>query len=344
MLSFKSALALTLAMSCYCAQAADTIKVFLMAGQSNMQGHGRGESGNGNVVGAVGSLRYQVNNDPANYAHLGDGAGTWNSRSDVWVWARQGGTPQPNSDTIKIGNLTMGFGADNTKFGPELGFGNAVGDAFDEQVVLVKTAWGGASLAVDFRPPSAVAKRGGTVGEYYNRMLSAYQQALVDIAKQFPGQTIELTGFAWHQGWNDRVNQGFNDEYEQNMADFINDVRSELGKPDLPFVIATTGMSGWSETHPRALSLMNAQLNIGDPLKHPEFAGTVTTVETRGFYRDAAVSPANQAFHWNQNGETYYLIGDSMGDAMVQLVPEPTSLTLLSSAALLIRRRRRATA
>jgi hypothetical protein len=49
---------------------------------------------------------------------------------------------------------------------------------------------------------------------------------------------------------NDRVDQAYNDEYEANMKNFIDDVRSELGQTELPFVIATTGMSGWAETHP----------------------------------------------------------------------------------------------
>jgi alpha-galactosidase len=325
------------------ASAADSVKVFLLAGQSNMQGHARAETGNGGTTGAIGSLRYQVNNDPANYGHLGDGAGNWNTRDDVYVWSRDGGTPNPSGDQYKQGGLTVGFGADynSEKFGPELGFGNVVGDAFDEPVVLVKTSWGGASLAGDFRPPSAVAKRGGSVGEYYNRMLSTYQDALADIQAMHPGKDIELVGVGWHQGWNDRVNQARNDEYEANMADFINDVRDALSDPDLPFVIATTGMAGWGETHPRALSLMQAQLNIGDPDKHPEFAGTVTTVETRGMYREPSVSPANQAYHWNHNGETAYLIGEGMGEAMVELVPEPGSFVLFAGAALALAGRRR---
>jgi len=325
------------------AGAADSVKVFLLAGQSNMQGHARAETGNGGTTGANGSLRYLVNNDPANYGHLGDGAGNWNTRDDVYVWSRDGGTPNPGGDQYKQGGLTVGFGANYNaeKFGPELGFGNVVGDAFDEPVVLVKTAWGGASLAEDFRPPSAVDNRGGSVGEYYNRMLSTYQAAIADIQTMHPGKDIDLVGFGWHQGWNDRVNQARNDEYEANMADFINDVRDALSEPDLPFVIANTGMSGWSESHPRALSLMQAQLNIGDPEKHPEFAGTVTTVETRGMYRDASVSPVSQGYHWNHNGETTYLIGEGMGEAMVELVPEPGSFALFAGAALALASRRR---
>ena len=67
---------------------------------------------------------------------------------------------------------------------------------------------------------------------------------------QFADRKLELAGFGWHQGWNDRVNQSFNDEYEQNMANFIRDIRKDLGSPGLPFVIAETGMSGHEEKHP----------------------------------------------------------------------------------------------
>ena len=125
----------------------------------------------GNVAGAIGSLRYQVNNDPENYGHLVDVAGNWKVRDDVWVWSRQSEyvyQPPGSQDKFASGNLTAGFGHDahaaRTALGPELGFGNVLGDFYDEQVVLVKIAWGGATLAVDFRPPTAVADRGGEPG------------------------------------------------------------------------------------------------------------------------------------------------------------------------------------
>ena len=50
----------------------------------------------------------------------------------------------------------------------------------------------------------------------------------------------ELAGFGWHQGWNDRISDKFNAEYESNMAHFIRDIRKDLGAPALPFVIAET--------------------------------------------------------------------------------------------------------
>ncbi len=41
------------------------------------------------------------------------------------------------------------------RVGPERSLGHVVGNAIDEPVVLPKACWGGQSLAVDFRPPSA---------------------------------------------------------------------------------------------------------------------------------------------------------------------------------------------
>ena len=51
-----------------------------------------------------------------------------------------------------------------------------------------------------------------------------------------------------------------------------------------------------------------------------EFRGTVAFVSTRGFYRRKDVSPSGQAYHWNNNAETYYRIGAGMGEAMLALL------------------------
>ena len=101
------------------------------------------------------------------------------------------------------------------------------------------------------------------------------------------------------------------------MTHFINDIRKELGVPRLPFVIAETGMTGPEENHPRALSLMKAQAAVAE---QEEFKGNVAFVGTRNFWRPKEQSPSNQGYHWNSNAETYYLIGDSMGRAMLKLL------------------------
>lgn len=286
------------------------VKVFILAGQSNMEGHGFIKA-DPKRNGGKGSLEFLAR-DPATadrFKHLLGKTGDWVVRDDVWIRYLD-----------RKGKLTAGYGVQDDRIGPELGFGTVMGDAFEEPVLLIKLAWGGKSLAVDFRPPGS----GGEVGPYYTQVVDRTRALLKDLKKEFPefgDRGYLLAGFGWHQGWNDRVNQAFNDEYEKNLANFIRDIRKDLGVKELPFVIAGTGMSGPEEKHPRALSLMNAQAAVA---KYEEFQGTVAFVETRSFWRDKAVSPTGQGYHWNTNAETYYLIGEAMGNAMKTLCePKP---------------------
>ena len=62
---------------------------------------------------------------------------------------------------------------------------------------------------------------------------------------------------------------------------------------------------------------MKAQANVA---KLDEFRDNVAFVGTKEFYRPKEQSPSGQAYHWNSNAETYYLIGDSMGKAMLRLM------------------------
>jgi hypothetical protein len=286
--------------------AKNPVRVFILAGQSNMQGAGAIHSDPARN-GGKGSLEHLVR-DPATaarFGHLVDAKGEWVVRDDVWI-----------SYFDRKGGLTVGYGAKEDRVGPELEFGHAVGDHFEEPVLLVKVAWGGKSLAVDFRPPSS----GGEVGPFYNKLFEEVRAVLGDLETHFPaidGKGYEIAGLGWHQGWNDRVNQAFNDAYEENLANFIRDVRKELGIKKLPIVVAETGMSGREEKHPRALSLMRAQAAVA---KREEFQGNVAFVETKDFYRPPEVSPSGQGYHWNSNAETYCLIGRGMGEAMIELV------------------------
>lgn len=294
------------------AAAEKTVKVFVLAGQSNMQGHGVVKANPRRNAGR-GSLEWLVKNPAtaAKFRTLVDKSGRWVARDDVQIWYLD-----------RKGNLAPGYGFREGYIGPELGFGHAVGDAFDEPVLLIKLAWGGKSLAKDFRPPSS----GGEVGPYYKTVVEQTKKVLRDAPKLFPqyaNRKPELIGFGWHQGWNDRVNQGFNDQYEKNLANFIRDIRKDLGAPELPFVIAETGMSGHKEKHPRAVSLMKAQAAVA---RHKEFRGNVAFVGTKDYFRPRTQSPTGQAYHWNSNAETYWLIGKGMGQAMLGLLRKPAQL------------------
>ena len=280
------------------------VQVFVLAGQSNMVGHGIVSPDQNQLEKneGMGTLTYVVENEPTSsrFQHLLSSEGNWRIRDDVWL-----------ANLNDVGKLSI----KSNKIGPELQFGHRVGDAINAPVLLIKIAWGGKSLQTDFRPPSS----GGSTGLYYTMMINKVHDVLNKIEDYYPnyqGQGVELAGFAWHQGWNDRVNQSANDEYQSNCVNLINDIRAEFKTGDLPFIIATTGMAGWEESHPRALSLMNAQLAVpNDPrLDNPS---NVKAIDTRDFYREASISPTQQGYHWNSNAETYLLIGDGMASAML---------------------------
>jgi hypothetical protein len=304
-------------------EAIPSVRVFILVGQSNMEGHGF-VAAEPKRNGGRGSLEFLVKDAATaqRFAPLVDTAGQWRTRDDVWI-----------TYLDRQGPLTVGYGARQEMIGPELGFGWVMGDALQEPVLLIKCAWGGKSLAVDFRPPSAgkppyslgekvdaaIEQDPAIVGKYYRETLALTKAALASIKDLVPGSDgrYVLSGFAWHQGWNDRINDKFNAEYESNMARFIRDMRKDLGVPSLPFVIAETGMNGPEETHPRALSLMKAQAAVAE---RPEFKGNVAFVGTRAFWRPQDQSPNGQGYHWNSNAETYYLIGEAMGEAMKRLI------------------------
>ena len=62
---------------------------------------------------------------------------------------------------------------------------------------------------------------------------------------------------------------------------------------------------------------MKAQAAVAE---RKEFQGNVAFVGTKAFWRPKEQSPSGQNYHWNSNAETYYLIGEGMGQAMKQLL------------------------
>lgn len=295
------------------------VQVFILAGQSNMVGHGKANEGHGDVKGAIGSLRYQVEHDPKNYGKLVNADGTWKTRDDVKVWWRDSDINAPRA--VLKGDLKIGYSQSRNPawIGPEYGFGWVMGDLLEQPVVIIKVAWGGKSLNVDFRPPSAASARGGVVGPYYKALIEYTRDCVTHIDTEFPewkGLGYRIAGIGWHQGWNDRVDKTASANYEANLVDLIKDLRAEFGNPKLPVSITTTSMAPPPE--PTIVEL--AQLAVADPKKHPELNGNVKTTDARPFWRDASVSPSNFGFHWNHNGESQYLNGKAMGDKMAEML------------------------
>jgi len=281
-----------------------TTRVFILAGQSNMEGQavvdlaGRDyNDGRGTLVDVLRrpSLR--------RFARLWNGTAV-PVRRDVDVRYR------PEGRDWIVGPLGTGFTpyADRHHFGPELAFGHVVGDHFQDPVMLIKCAWGGKSLARDFRPPSA----GGPVGRYYVRMVDDIHASLAAVAGP-----VSVEGFVWYHGWNDGIDpQHAVPEYESNLSALVADVRSDLGIRQLPVVIGEiTGP--WRDAPREWERLRAAQRAVGTN----RGMGPNAFVPTRAFVRDASESPnPGHGHHEFGNAETILLVGEALGRAAVGLV------------------------
>ena len=184
-----------------------SFQVFLLAGQSNMQGQGVVDmdhpkyynGGKGTLVRVMKESKHR-----GVYKHLKDKNGQWVERDDAFIRHR-------NKQGVMAGGVSIGFtgyGSMHSRhhIGPELQIGHRLGDHFEEPVLLLKTAWGGKSIYKDFRPPSA----GGETGEYYQRMLMEVDEAIKNYHEEFPSLKDlkpKWGGFIWFQGWNDMFDE-----------------------------------------------------------------------------------------------------------------------------------------
>ncbi len=283
------AIVILFSMSVWMAPAhAKTVKVFVMTGQSNMEGKG-----------AVAHLQQLVKNDPDTFGHLQKN-GTWIERSDVRI--TYGG---------RNGSLTVGYGGKESQIGPELGFGWVVGNAMDDPVLIVKVARGGASLAEDFRPPSA----GGEVGPRYTELVETVKKVRANIGNYFPGAAqCELAGLVWFQGWNDQVRDGRRAQYKDNLCHFIRDLRQVWETPNLLFVIGQMGHGG-ENTNAKGQAMRDAQ---AAPAQMDEFKQTVASTPTAPYWDDSVSHDGG--YHYHGSAKFFYLAGRAFGQSMVDLM------------------------
>lgn len=295
------------------------LKVFILAGQSNMVGFGTVVDND-----KPGTMTYHVKKEPDKYSHLvknGDPA----VRDDVYMVNLSAPGKQKEA-----GRLTVGFGASENHIGPEYAFGWAVGDYYEDPVLIIKSSWGGRSLKHNFLPPSVEdypePQKDGDKGFHYYEILRHVKEVTGNLKKYYPdyqGNGYEIVGFGWHQGWNDSIDQGAVDVYEHNLVALIKDLRKDLGVKEMPFVCANTGMRGWElpdRYRAKVEKHVEAQLAPGNAEKYPEFKGNFAGVETRDFAFPKEQSPSGQEFHWNRNWLSMYLIGKTMGEAMVEML------------------------
>ena len=290
-----------------------TVSVFVLAGQSNMQGQAVVDlEHEKHYNGGQGNLESVMKLSPQKYQHLKNEDGTWTILDDVLIRYQCEGE-------LKKGGLSIGYTgyAGRHHFGPELQFGHVVGDKLEQPVLIIKTAWGGKSLRADFRPPSS----GGVTGPFYQKMIGEIREGMAKAPSEFPqlkNQTLKLSGFVWFQGWNDMVDEAARSEYENNLINLIQDVRQEFGIADLPFVVGGLGNDGGKASR----SIKQIRRAQAAACQNAMFKDRVKFVPTAGYARDKRNSPnITHGHHWYGNAESYLLIGEAMGNAMLDNLP-----------------------
>ena len=290
-----------------CQAMAKPLKVYIMAGQSNMQG---------NVdVSTFDSMA----DDPKTAPILKDmrnADGTPRVCEKVWISA----ICRAYEDTKEYtGRLTTGFAASTHQIGPEFTFGIYMEKALNEPILIIKTSWGGKDLASDFRPPSAgpllISKKSYDWAKQHNEDLNALTEKIAKIERGVtyrlmiehvkkvlgdikrvvpdydPKQGYELAGFVWFQGFNDYINEWTYEDRDQPggyslyakwLSMFIRDVRKDLSAPKMPFVIGVMGIDGMKP----GLLMQHFRVAMAAPASLPEFKGNVVAVQTAPFWDD----------------------------------------------------------
>lgn len=322
--------------------AAKPVKVFILAGQSNMDGQA-----------AIRTIDFLgEDKDPARAALLKtfkpDGK-TYATRDDVWVVSGN-----------LCDKLQAGFGGRKNydkpggNIGPEYAFGYYMGEALDEQVLLIKYGPGGQSLYVNFRPPSAGVPEGmkpEDVGGQYRALVGYVHDTLNNLKTKFPAynekEGYEVAGFVWFQGYNDLFDDKGRKEYGSNLVHLIKDLRKEFKAPDMKAVVGVMGVNGpkVEEVNIKQKEVREGQRFVNTvaefkgnvkaiesaPLTHPE----IIAIKTAGWVnkeRDLKTQPvtpeeqamlqratSSQGFHYNGEGRFFILLGKAFADTMLEL-------------------------
>ena len=146
--------------------------------------------------------------------------------------------------------------------GPELSFARKVKKNSDGPIAIIKVAAGGTHLGGDWNPDEP------TGFKMYPLALEVIRSSLAELDKQ--GVKYRIEGFMWHQGENDMFNAEYQKNYGANLKNFLACWRRDLKTPKLRFYIGElcTKTIWGMDLRPRmyAISLGQKSVTNGDPV------------------------------------------------------------------------------
>jgi hypothetical protein len=303
---------------------AKPVKVFILAGQSNMEGSAN-----------ISTFDY-IGDDPATAPMLKKMRGA-DGKPVVCDGAMISYLTGAGEENFTLhGKLTAGYGSmwglDRTrpgdKIGPEFTFGLAMDAALNEPVLIIKTAWGGKSLHTDYRPPSAgpfvmpretqelwdkhpqgahgipkaeerakwQEEKTAATGVYYRLMMEHVKKVLADPKQVMPdynaAQGYEIAGFVWLQGFNDMVDgqiypkHNDPDRFATYSELLAHFIRDVRKELKAPKIPFVIGVMGVGGLKDQSNSMVAFRKAMAAPADMPEFKGTVAAVQTAPFWAD----------------------------------------------------------
>ncbi|MFK7789499.1 MAG: sialate O-acetylesterase [Phycisphaeraceae bacterium] len=232
---------------------AENFDVYIMAGQSNMDGRGT-------VSALPTALQAAQPNARIYYANPNDGAATTRSG---WTDLAPGYSIGPGASSIP-----------SNTFGPEVSFGGAIASAVPtgNKVAIIKVSKGGTSLQFDWSP----------TGFMYQALVTEVGTALQALADN--GDTATVRGMVWHQGESDVSDIN---NYQGNLEELIANVRAIVNDDALPFVIGEL-----ADTKSQAFRTMQAKIatdNVGVGFTSSAGLNVIGGGDTTHFDTDAQV-------------------------------------------------------
>ena len=216
----------------------ETLRVFLLAGQSNAEGADTHAS--------------EVDAFPP---FVGLAA----PQTDVLFWYENGSAPFSSEGWIALQPELQ-----RQILGPELTFASKVKDCIPDPIAIIKSTQGGTNLAVDWDPGNPAG------AQMYERTMTLLQTALGSLTDA--GVAWALEGVLWQQGENDMLDDTFVAGYRGRLERLIAQLRADLGAPNLKwFVGATSDKCIWGMDYRDNMQLLRSQqlaVAAADPLVH----------------------------------------------------------------------------